>query len=1122
MENRINPRRSELSYIKLISNKCCLISFLLLFLFTGGYASPANSFENNSITQQGITVKGFVRDTDRNPILMASVSVKGTTVGTYTEDDGSYTITIPVDVSNPVLIFSYIGYDIVEERVNNRRTIDVEMESNMTNLDEVVIVGYGVQRKVNLTGAVDQVTSKDIKDRPASNVAQMLQGKVPNLNITFAGGGAPVGTSTIQIRGRGSLDSGGNPLVLVDGVPGDLDRVAPSDIEAVSVLKDAAASAIYGARGAFGVILITTKSGKKGKTSISYSGNVGWLKPTVNTDYDTNGYESVVMNDDAFRRATGNTYTRYSEEDMAELEARRYDKTEHPDRPWVVIKPLASLGRDIYNYYGNYDWYHTIYRKVQKTQSHSINISGGSDKINYMLSGSYYQHNGIMRINQDKMKKYTFRGKIEAELFPFMKIRNNTNFFDREYSYPGREGDTNQNFYNTMFHALPAYAPQNPDGTATFKTLKNNYQIGDGQFAMLLDGNTKGKKAVRQFSTTTGLELTFFDNKLKLMGDYTFTYYQHDDWYRNAVAYYSIEPGKLEVVNNFNKDDFRKVMWSRPQHSFNAYFNYNDTFGKHHNIGITGGINYEDLRHYRLYGFKRDLVTTQQSDLSLGTGEMEASGGAFQWTLFGAFFRANYDYAGRYLLEVNGRYDGTSRFGSDDRWVFCPSASAGWRASEEKFFEPIKNVVNNLKIRLSYGTLGNQLPNGYSTSTVYPYLPTMPIRMDEWLVDGNRLQSVTAPNPVTADLTWEKVTTINGGLDINFLNNRLSFTGDIYLRKTTDMLVKGKTLPAVYGADFPRENAADLETKGFELSLRWEDRFQLKGKTFNYGVTVGLGDALSKVTKYDNPTKLLQIDNGNKQLSNFYEGQTLGEIWGYRVEGLFKTDEEAANYKVNQRRVNSRILKAPGDEGKLRAGDVKFIDLNGDDEISPGLSTVDNPGDMVIIGNTTPRYNYTFSLSADWNGIDVSAFFQGIGKRDWYPGTEADKFWGPYSRPYITALPANFRDDIWSEDNPNAYLPRLRAYTALDSNCELSVANDRYLQSLAYLRLKNLVVGYTLPARWTKHIGVNRCRVYLSGENLFTWTSLTDYIDPEAANVSNHARVYPLSKVFSFGIDITF
>lgn len=1117
MENRIYFRRIKMSFFKLFSKKSCLISFLFMFALLGGYANPENSLENKSVTQQSRTVKGVVLDTDGNPILMASVSVKGTTVGTFTETNGSYTIHIPSNVNNPVLVFSYIGYVTVEERVNDRSVIDIVMENDMTDLDEVVIVGYGVQRKVNLTGAVDQVTSKDIQDRPASNVAQMLQGKVPNLNITFAGGGAPVGTSTIQIRGKASLNSTGNPLVLIDGVPGDLDRVAPSDIEAVSVLKDAAASAIYGARGAFGVILVTTKSGKKGKATITYSGNFGWLKPTVNTDYDNNGYESVVMNDDTFKRATGNTYTRYSDEDMAELEARRYDKTEHPDRPWIVLKDWGNLGT-IWNYYGNYDWYHTIYRKVQKTQSHSINISGGSDKMNYMLSGTYYQHDGIMRINQDKMKKYTFRGKIEAELFPFMKIRNNTNFFDREYTYPGMESDTNGNFYNTMLHALPAYAPMNPDGTATFRTHKNGYSIGDGQFAMLLDGNTKGKKAVRQFATTTGLELSFFENKLKLMADYTFTYYMHDDWYRRTVVKYAIRPNEQLIVNNFNQDNFRKVNWSRPQHSANAYFNYNDTFGKNHNVTLTGGMNYEDLKHYRLYGFVRDLVSENLNDLNLGTGEMEATGGAYQWSLFGMFFRANYDYAGRYLVEVNGRYDGTSRFRSGDRWGFFPSASAGWRVSEEKFFEPAKNIVSNLKLRFSYGTLGNQLPNAYDTGGVYPYLETMSKGLStNWLIDDKKVPYLSTPNPVTPDLTWEKSTTVNVGLDMSFLNNRLEFNGDFYVRKTTDMLIPGEKLPAVFGAPAPYKNSGDLKTTGYELSLRWNDRFQVKGKPLNYSIVAGLGDATTEITKFDNPNRLL-----SNHSTIYYKGQKYGEIWGYRVDGLFKSDEEAANWTVDQRRVNSRILKSPGDEGKLRAGDVKFRDLNGDNEITPGKGTVDDPGDREIIGNTTPRYNYTFSLSADWNNIDISAFFQGVGKRDWFPGTEADKFWGPYSRPYMTNLPANFRDQMWSEDNPDAYLPRPRAYVALDSNCELSVPSDRYLQSLAYLRLKSIVVGYTLPVKWTKVVGVNRCRFYFSGENLFTWTSLTDYIDPESANVTSHARTYPVSKTLSVGVDITF
>lgn len=501
------------------------------------------------------------------------------------------------------------------------------------------------------------------------------------------------------------------------------------------------------------------------------------------------------------------------------------------------------------------------------------------------------------------------------------------------------------------------------------------------------------------------------------------------------------------------------------------------------------------------------------SDLELATGDMLVGGGAYDYALFGAFFRANYDFNDRYLIEVNGRYDGTSRFKSGMRYGFFPSVSAGWRLSEESFFEKAKDVVNNLKIRASFGSLGNQAVNS-SKPNYYPYIETMNTSLSSWLIDGQKTQNVSSPNPIIDNLTWEKATTVNVGVDLSFLNSRLNVSGDAYVRNTTDMLVPGKTLPAVYGAASPQQNAGDLRTKGYELVVSWKDQFDLKGKPFNYGVSFVLGDAVSEITRYDNPNKLL---------ANHYEGKRFGEIWGYRIDGFFKTDEEAANWKIDQKLVNTQIQKAPGEWGHLRAGDLKFRDLNGDGVISPGKKTADDPGDMEIIGNSEPRYNYGLNLNASWNGFDVSAFFQGIGRRDWYPSANADKFWGPYSRPYFSFTPKNFNDLVWTPENPDAYFPLLRGYTALNSGGCLRDPNDKYIQNIGYLRLKNLVIGYTLPDRWMKKVFVQHCRLYVSGENLLTWTPfVTDYIDPEQPVADSNGRSYPMSKTFSVGLDITF
>lgn len=1098
-------------------------SFLLLsisaipsFAMNGNALETGSKYENE-ILQNGKTVKGIVKDA-LGPIAGANVVIKGSAVGVITDTEGNFVLeNVP---NNAVLRISFMGYVPQEVNVGNQSSLNINLAEDNQVLDEVVVVGYGTQKKVNLTGSVMQVTSKEMENRPVSKVTQMLQGVMPNVNISFSTAQPGAGGS-IQVRGQGSVN-GGEPLVLIDGVPGDINRINPNDVESVSVLKDAAASAIYGARGAFGVVLVTTKNAKSGKINVSYNGFFATSKPTVKTDFITCGYESVMLNDEAFRRTTGNTYTRYSEEDYAELEARRYDKVENPERPWVVVKNVN--GKDIYNYYGNWDWWDFLYKDNQASQSHNISLSGGDDKLNFLLSGNYYTQDGIMRVNTDKFSSFTFHSKINAQIFPFLKIYNNTQYYDQTYRYTGKEGGANANFANTTVHALPCYAPINPDGTFTYNTLKNNYSIGDGMSAMLLDGKNGGSKGIREFKTTFGGVLDL-GKYLQLNADYTYQFYMADDWYRSAVVQYSIEPGILQDIPNYNIDQYKKTNWFDPMHVFNAYLNYSQTFGKH-SVGATAGINYETKKHSRLYASRKNLISESLNDLNLGTGDMEVGGGQYQYVLFGAFFRANYNYDERYLVEFNGRYDGTSRYKKGYRYGFFPSASAAWRISEEAFFDNWKEQINNLKIRLSYGTLGNQLMGSSSTSAnYYPYISIMNMNLSNWLINGQKTQNVSAPSPIIDNLTWEKATTTNIGIDLSFLRSRLNFSGDFYIRNTTDMLIPGETLPGVFGATSPKQNAGDMRTKGYELNISWNDQFELAGKPFRYGISFGLGDATSEITKFATESTMSNsnYDPKNAKVTDYYVGKKLGEIWGYRIDGFFKSDEEAANWKIDQTQVNSQIKKSPGEWGHLRAGDLKFKDLNNDNKITPGLGTLKDPGDMEVIGNTEPRYNYNFNLSASWNGFDVSALFQGIGRRNWYPASNADKFWGPFSRPYYSFVPEDFTSKLWSEDNPDSYFPVLRGYTALNSGGCLNTPNDKYIQNIGYLRLKNLVIGYTFPKVWTQKAYIQNLRIYISGENLITWTPFeTDYIDPEQPIADSNGRSYPLSKTFSVGLDITF
>lgn len=1066
------------------------------------------SDKNALLPQVGRIINGLISDERGEPIIGANVIEKGTTNGIITDIDGKFSLSV---AENAILQITYIGYISQEVTIKEQNNISVILAEDTQALDEVVIVGYGTQKKVNLTGAVTQITTEEMKDRPINRMTQALQGVIPNLNVTF-GSGQPGQSGVLNIRGTTSIN-GGSPLVLIDGVPGDLDRINVNDVETVSVLKDASASAIYGARAAFGVILVTTKRGKDGKFQIDYSNNFGWTTHAVNTDFITSGYWNAKLNDEAMYNALGNTTSRYSEEDYAELYARVNDKTEHPDRPWVVVKKNAA-GQDMYRYYANFDWFNYFYSKYRPQQNHNLSITGTTDKVKYLISGNYSKEEGIIKVNPDISNRYNFRAKLDSDITPWLNVSSNTRYFRSTYDWYGHATNysrvTNDvTSSNPLYHAHPFYVPFNPDGTLTGYSGVNSYSIAYGYHAILENGKSKGNRTNSEFATTFQATLKLMKG-LSVTGNYTFTQDLYQNSYRAVRVQYSKFPGIMEnyAVGALNQDRLTETMRSTLYHVMNVFGTYETSFG-HHNLKGMVGFNQELRTFKNLTGTGRELLSETLNDLNFSTGEETAVGGGEEWALRGAFYRLNYDYKGKYLFETSGRYDGSSRFPKNDRFGFFPSFSLGYRISEENFFKPINNIVNNLKLRYSFGTLGNQ-----DVST-YAYISSMSTGTINYLVNNERLTASNNPAPVASALTWERSITNNIGLDADFFNGRLALSTDYYIRNTKDMLTKSRTLPAVFGASEPQENAADLRTKGYEITLSWRDRFELKNKPFNYSITAILADNESKITKFDNPTGLL---------STYRKGQKLGEIWGYRYDGFFKTTEEAQEYgkHVNQDKVNNRRVQAPTAELRmLQAGDIKILDLNGDGIIDTGANTFDNPGDREIIGNSTPRYSYGLSATANWNGLDFFVLFQGIGKQNWYPHLEAQQFWHVYARPYGSFIPKNFQDKMWSPENPDAYFPRVIGYIA--QNSELARENDMYLQDLAYCKLRNLTIGYTLPVLLVNKLKLERLRFYVSGENLFTWTKLdTDYIDPEETMNDPTARTYPIGKTFSFGVELTF
>lgn len=1079
---------------------------VLLLLLAGGIST---------LSAQNRMVSGKVLDALQEPLVGVSIRIEGTTQGTITDVDGAFEVQVPA--AGATLDFSYVGYLTEKVKVKpGQKNIVVYMQEDAIMLDEAVVVGYGTQKKVNLTGAVATVDSKSLEDRAAHSLTSMLQGSVPGLNVTTSSG-VPGSSPAINVRGVTSINSAG-PLVLIDGAVGELDRVNPNDVESISVIKDASAAAVYGARAAFGVILVTTKSGaaQDGKATVRYSGRLGWEAPTTSTEYETTGYWSVYTVNKFWQAENGGLYCDYTDYDMQQLLARVNDKTENSDRPWVVED--VRNGRRQWVYYGNYDWWHMLYNDNRPVQQHDISISGGNKDVKYLVSGAYDYQKGMLKEYPDIYRKYNLRSKIDLRINKWSTLTNNTSFYGSQYTFQG-DGSVENTLAYSARHALACFPMKNPDGSWLYSTPYLNYKVANGRHIILGEGSHRNVDRTTDFSNTTRLVITPI-KALSLTADFTYRLYQTRNTSRSNNLYYreypDAEMGVYATGAGANRLD--ESVNTRNYYSANAYANFDDTFNDVHHVSGVIGFNYETMRLKNISAYGENLASTSLDDFNLvgqnDEGEVitGVDGSQSEYALAGFFGRINYDYKGRYLFEASGRYDGTSRFAAGSRWGFFPSGSVGWRISEEPFFKPLSKYVDNLKLRASFGSLGNQNVSSYYT---YMRLITVSDFAGYSFGEGSSMAKYsTLSAPVSSDLTWETAQQWDFGFDLTMLKNRLNVTVDGYVRNTLNMLTDGIELPAVYGASVPDMNTADLQTKGYEISVSWRDQFQLASRPVEYSLGFNVSNYKSYITKYDNKDKTFAKD--------YYEGMRLGEIWGFVTDGLFPTTEEAQAYasEVDLSYINNRVT------GGWQAGDLKFLDLNGNKKLDIGSNTVDDPGDRKILGNSLPSLSYGINASLRWFGVDVSAFFQGTGNHYWYPTGQAMQFWGPFSYPYLTYLQKDFLKDVWAEDNPDAYFTRPMAYSATSG--PLSLVNDRYLQNIRYMRFKNLTVGYTIPVNLTKKIGVDQLRVYFSGENLCYWSPLkkhTKYIDPEAAidrdDAYNNAY-YPWQKTFMFGVDVTF
>ena len=1049
-------------------------------------------------------ISGKIVDEKGEPLPGASIRILELNTGAQSNPDGTYTINVTpgtYTITVSFISFSSSTQTKVQVKAGQTTNLNVSLTAQSGTLNEVLVVGYGTQKRENLTGAVDQVTSKVLENRSLANLSQGLQGVIPNLNLTVADG-KPTQSPAFNLRGTTSIGQGGNALVLVDGIEGDASRINPNDIASVTVLKDAASASIYGARAAFGVVLITTKNPTKEKTAINYSITQSVKSPTTVPDYVTDGYTFASMftegwsawNDYSQTPQNINKTVKFSPAYLAELKRRSLD----PSLPKVEVNQNGE-----YVYYDNTDWYHELYKDNNSATEQNISMAGGSGKTDFYVSGRSYRQSGLFRYNSDDFQMYNMRAKGSIQLYPWLKVYNNADYSASKYHNPvnvGEGGGIWRNIADEGHNMSPMF---NPDGTLSYSAA---YTVGDmylGKNGIDMDNKV--------FRNTTGFSSNFFDDKLRIKGDFTFQNTTKDESRKRVPVPYSRKPGVIEYVG-LNYNDLQQLERNTQYMVSNIYGEYEPRISDDHYIKVLAGYNYEQSTYKRLEAVRNGLIFEDATDINLALGQsITTSGGFEEWAILGGFYRLNYAFKDRYLVEVNGRYDGSSKFPANQRYAFFPSFSAGWRLSKEPFWKINPNAITDVKIRASYGSLGN------GNISSYAFMEKFGISQSPKVLNGVRPQQSSQPGVIPDGLTWETSTTKNLGLDIAFLNNRLNFSGDAYIRKTTDMFTVGMTLPAVFGIGVPKGNYADLETKGWEASISWNDKFVVAAEPLNYTVRLTLSDYTAKILKFNNP---------EQKLSDYYSGQTVGEIWGFVTDGYYTSTEDIANSP-------KQILYKSSNTGKSLPGDIKFADLNGDGVINNGDNTFGNPGDRKVIGNSTPRYTYGIALGADWKGFFFSTFLQGVAKMDWYPGSENGTFWGQYNRPY-NKIPKSQLGNIWSEENTNAYFPRYRGYIAQNGSGTLTQAQTKYMQNVAYIRLKNLQIGYNVSQTFVKRAGLSNVRIFLSGENLWSYSpmyKITKDLDIESIGRSDqvvtdgnsgNGNNYPILKSYSIGLSATF
>lgn len=1000
-------------------------------------------------------ISGKVIDANGDPVIGANVVEKETTNGTITDMSGNFVLSVN---PNAVLSVSYIGYVSKDIQVKDRSSFTISLEEDSELLDEVVVVGYGTMKKKDLTGAVGTLKGESLSARKTTQLSTALQGATSGVLVT-RDNSAPGATASIKIRGVTTIGES-SPLVIVDGVPGDINQVNPDDVESMSVLKDAASASIYGSRAAAGVIVITTKRAKENDLSLNYNFEYGWEMPTRLPEYVGAQRFMEMVNELRYNdNNAGGWYQTYSEDQV---------------NNWIKNNATDP------DAYPITDWQDEILKNSAPRQTHSINIAGGSKVVQTKASFRYDKTDGIY-VNRN-YERYMIRVNNDFKINKYIEAHLDVNFKRSKSEEPHR------NPMDLQYRATPPiYAARWSNG------MWGDVKDGENTLAMITDGGLKtswynrlGGKAAIDISPIEGL---------KISGVIAPTYnFDKVKSFRKQVPFtYANDPNTVKgYMNGFTTTKLTENRNDSYDVTTQFFANYNKSFGQH---DLSAMIGYEDY-----YAFWENLSASRDQYelmnfpyLDIGPENLRDNGGNAEEYAYRSFFgRIAYSYASRYLLQVNFRRDGSSRFAPDSRWANFPSLSAGWVVSEEQFMKNLNwNWLSFLKLRGSWGTLGNEritmTKNSSTVQNYYPYQSALNFG-SALFYSGNSLNSLLSAAQqyyAVRNISWETTETWDIGLDANFLDGRLHFSGDFYKKKTKDMLL-ALEIPKFIGYDNPSVNTGNMHTTGYDLEIGWRDQVG----DFRYSVSANLSDFISKMGNLGG-TEFL----GEKVKM---EGSQFDEWYGYISDGLFQTQEEVDN--------------SPKLNNNVTVGDIKYKDISGPDGVPDGK--ISSEYDRVLLGGSLPRYMFGVNFSASYKGFDFSMMFQGVGSqnsrisRNMIEGLNTN--WGGF--------PSILEGDYWSTNNTAAEnagvkYPRLTR-NSVDANMSMS---DYWMFNGRYLRMKNLTVGYTLPGVWTKKISMESVRFYLSGNDLFCLSKYPHGWDPEVSTTG-----YPITMSVLLGVSVNF